>query len=182
MSDIEALRRRLAAALVAEGDDNDTPERARVRKGLGAVLDFLRDADIDVSLRADLHRLYAALEDISQGRTNALLEPAGMQPGTPKKKSFDANHETMAAAAVTILKNDGWKLDDALGYVSAALRLDRGALADYRKNLTSRKIRGIHADSYAQWLNDRKAYPHRSAVEHVAVMIEIGKKFTPAKV
>jgi hypothetical protein len=177
VSDIENLRRRLAAAFVSADDDNDTPERARARKGLAAVLDYLRAAGIEADLRADLLHLYAALEDIAAGRSNSLLERATMPKGTPKKKSFETSHETMAAAAVTILKREGWKLDEATSYVARELGMSSQALADFRKEITKGKNKGSQVrDGHDWWLAHRKGTPELNAKEYVAVMMGVGRK------
>lgn len=173
----ETLKRSLAATLVREDDDQDTVERARVRKALAALQNYLREVGIPLELRADIHKLAAALEDVARGRTNELLTPAKALPDTPKKKSFEASHETMAAAALTILVQAGWKLDSALSYVATGLRLNRKALGDYRKNLTGRKIKGEALDHYYEWLRDGDRYS-LSPMEHVKMMIETGSKYS----
>lgn len=170
------LQTRLASIKAEDDDFDPEPERATIRKTLAAVMDYLRDTGMELELRAPLLHLYAALEDVSLGRENKLFKPATMVPGTPKKKSLDSDRQTMAAAAVTILKDGGSSVDEALSYVASKLDLDKKELANYRKNLTGKKLLVKATDSYAGWLHDRKTYPNRTAKEHVAIMMRTGRK------
>lgn len=173
-------RERLIAALTAaqhsQDDDGDTVERSRTRKSLAALQDFLRDIDIPLVLRADLHKLDCALEDASVGRSNTLTEPATMARGTPTKKTYETNRETLAAAAVEILKRGGWKVDAAVSYAARGFRMDAKELANYRKNMTGKKIKGNAADSYSYWINEWKR-SERPPLDCVQSLIEIARQF-----
>jgi len=178
----QTLRERLRAALICEDDDNDTPERARVRKSLSAVLDHLRDIGIERELRADLHQLYCSLEDVSVGRNSDLLKPTTMQDGTPKKPSFITSQDAMAAAAVSMLKDDGWTLDNALSFVARPLQLDKRSLRDFRKNLTSKKSIGTpRREEYDYWMTERAKAAGLSTVGIVNDMLKIGKSLQPGR-
>lgn len=178
----EELKRRLRAALSREADDEDTPERSKVRKALSAVMDHLRDCDIDLELRAPLMHLYAALEDVSEGRTNPLLEPAQMRVGTSKKKTLDALQWSMASAAVTILineeKND---LATAVKHVARAIGLDPEQLKEFRKNVMKGRSPESARNNYDSFLADRHRYKELPAKDFVDVMISRGRALSPQK-
>ncbi|APH74096.1 hypothetical protein [Aquibium oceanicum] len=170
------LVRKLEAAQSRENDDTDDEERRLVRKSLGAVYEFLADAGVDRRLRAPLHHLYSALEDVSEGRNNSLFTLANAERRSTKK-AFSASHDTMAAAAITILSEaPGWTLDKSATYVSRALGMDKKSLIHYRGNVKRKK--GELRDAYHEWLRDRSRYPELSAEEHVRVMLETARSLS----
>lgn len=182
---LESLISALQAARLPEPDDNDTEARARIRKSLAAVMNFLRTEGIAMDLRAPFQHLYAALEDISQGRSNELLEPATMniKNGTPKKRTFDQVEMAMAAAAVSILREDGgWTLNRAVRTVAGELSMHPPALSEFRKNIGKRRAPAQVLEEYTKWRLDRQQkYPELSPEAYVKTMMETARALTQKK-
>ncbi|MDW9356242.1 hypothetical protein GOA97_19405 [Sinorhizobium meliloti] len=178
----EDLKRRLRAALKHEEDDYDMPERSQVRKSLSAVLDHLRVCGLDLELRAPLIHLYSALEDISEGRTNPLLEPAKMETGTSKKKTFDTLQWSMAAAAVTILMNEEkCDLTTAIKHVARPMGLETEQLKEFRKNVMKGKTSESARSNYDRFISDRRHYKDLPAKDFVEIMISKGRALSLQK-
>lgn len=171
-----ALIHALEVAQVAEDDDRDTPERACVRKSLAGVMDYLRATGVPTRLRAPFQHLYAALDDIAEGRSNELLTPAPMtvQAGVPKKRSFERMEMAAASAAVTILKQDvGMSLKVAVARVARVIDVQPSTLAEYRKNITAGRVSQDVRDSYDDWRQMRRRdYPNMTPAEFVDRMLQ----------
>lgn len=177
---LERLISALQLARIIEDDDSDEPARARVRKSLAAVMDFLRAEGVSVELRAPFQHLYAALEDVADGRRNDLLKPAERQDGKPKKRSFYRQELTMASAAVTILREDcGWQLNKALNDVARDLGLEKSGLGEFRKNIRRGRQPDDVTNEYYRWRHDRREhYPDLSPEAYVQTMIETAKRLS----
>lgn len=114
--------------------------RERAIAALGCVLKFLRDVGIPGEAREPLNELHAALVDAKVGRSNPIIKPAPMEPGTPDKLVLQYLDDGMAAAAVDILiRVDRRRPREALQFVADAFGYRVQKLDTIRKNLRAPK-------------------------------------------
>lgn len=131
---LETLKRELRAA--REHFDKNPQEGATV--ALSALLEFVGEAVPDEQSHTPVVALLGAMIDASEGRGNPLLKPAASSPNAPRTFVADDVDIGRAAAVVTLLKDAGETLPDALRKVSRALggSLDSEQLKDQRKRIT----------------------------------------------
>lgn len=142
-----------------------------------AVIDHLRQAGLETELTAPLSNLYFALLDTSEGRSNPLLERSAMETGASKKLVMDTLQWSMAAAAVTVLKEEAkWGLTTALAHVARRMRFDTEQLKEYRKNIMKgRSPEGARTNYDSFVIADRRKYKDISAEDFVDIMLTKGQ-------
>jgi hypothetical protein len=163
--DFDALRQKLRGA---NGDIAET---------LTAVVDFLRDAGIETELTAPMSNLYFALLDAKEGRSNPLIEREAMETGTSKKLVFETLQWSMAAAAVTVLKDEAkWGLTTAVAHVARRMGFETEQLKEFRKNLMKGKGPAGARQNYDNFVvHDRRTYHDLTPEVFVDVMLMKGR-------
>ncbi|MCV3239668.1 hypothetical protein [Mesorhizobium sp. ZC-5] len=135
---------------------------------LDVVNSFLLAAGIDMKARLPLLELQAALADISEGRTNPILEKAAFESGTSSRPIFEQQHMPLVAALVTLAKEEGMALGEAARYVASRFNQDTQKLLNYRKNLLSRKISAQEFETYVHWRLEFRAQPVKKLIARLA--------------
>ncbi len=120
-----------------QSNDPDTNLKRHIAmEALSAVIGYLREAGIDLKLRAPLLGLLGALGDVSCGRSNALLTKIPYEGG-PKKPLYARWNMVTASAAVTLWVHDAkWQPHKALKEASHIIGVPYVMLHNFRKELT----------------------------------------------
>jgi hypothetical protein len=129
--------RDLLAALTAARLVYEKDVRSGAALALGAVFDFLDQTHVDPGLLTPLRGLHGALADAMAGIRNEHLELTKHRGGTktPVEEAYAWGH---AAATVTLLREAGAGLSDALSRVAKVMGQDSSPakLKNFRKRLT----------------------------------------------
>ena len=150
-SKLESEFEQLVTALEAidTGDMTTKGRRFQVAQSLDRVNTFLRNMDIDRSVRAPIMHLVNALSDADGGVSNELLRPEAMDLSKGRIAETDMQHKAALSVAVTLLRSDArWTLDRAAKLAAKAIDMDYKALITFRKNVCSRRGSGTSLERY----------------------------------
>jgi hypothetical protein len=182
---VEPLAKLAAALLVAgkakpEPGDEENAARMPAWAALQAVIEYLREVGLETATRAPLIHLLAALDDANAGRSNSILTPRDYRPGDRKLKTFPTAERPMAAAAVTLLHQEG-KMPTAAAVTMVERALGIDGLHEFRKNLMKKRAPEVARDEYWEWLRERKRQKELSVDDFVDVMLKTAAALTERK-
>jgi hypothetical protein len=102
------------AIYLYEAYEEPEAHREAAMLSLTAVIDFLNSVDDchREQLGKPLVKLFVALDAVRHGKRSPLLEPA-KQGGRPADTDFEAGYKAWAAAAMTLLMNNGLRQEEA---------------------------------------------------------------------
>ncbi len=123
---------------------------------LRTFVKYLEEIGVDRELRAPLWKMYIAKwHEIEQAR---LREDSNSKSGAPPMPLGKMNAMVVAAASVTVLKEQQGGLDKALAFVARAAGIERKALKNFRDNI-NRGLSPRAVEYYQQYVTEFKGWP-----------------------
>lgn len=133
---------KVAVRFHEEHDDPALRRKAAIGS-LVAVIDFLNEIDrlYKKQLSKPLFTLFMALDRVDQGKRSPLLEPLDGKKGRPADTDFEAACKGWAAAAMTLLMDNGLSQKEAASKVAKEMSR-HGYRLPGGKEPTARAVRG----------------------------------------
>jgi hypothetical protein len=133
-------------------------QREGAAQALTAVLKFLLPYDKD-DIRLPFKELLGLMVDIDEGRPNQLLKHKPRSSESSRKSTTDSAHIALAAVTVSLMIDNGEKLDDALEKVSSLIGLTPSQLRSRRDNISAGRFDQVAVELYSLWYPKYKGGP-----------------------